>query len=109
MAQEQLFDPFAVYEPVDDSEKELLLFEVQEAFLPVRRLETSTLVVALLILLLASLVLMPKIYLRNSIYYTSRDVTKLQHEYDSLQQENERLSHLVEVLRYKNQVEDTLF
>lgn len=109
LAQEQLFDPFAPVEPIDNSEKEVLLFEVNEAFLPSQRLEFSTLITAFLVLLLVSTVLFPKIYLRNSIYYTSRDVAKLEHEYDSLKQEHERLDHLVEVIRYKNQVEDTLF
>ncbi len=108
MAQTQLFDPFEIIPPVE-SEKEHLLEEMQVVWEPASRLSVTTLVSALLGMLLVSAILMPKIYLRNAIYYESRDVTKLEHQYAILKQERSLLKAKVEAIRYKNQVEDTLF
>jgi len=113
LAQEKLFDPYddsyTYAQPLDESDKEELLFEVREAIAPTSRLQRTTLLVALLTLVLLASIVMPKIFLRNALYYDSRDVVKLEHEYDTLQQENERLQEMVETMRYKNQIEDTLF
>ena len=107
MAQTQLFDPFA---PIQEySDKDNLLHEVQEVWEPTSRLSASTLLVSVLGLLLVCAILMPKIYLRNSIYYGSRDATKLEHQYAILNEEKSLLKAKVEAIRYKNQVEDTLF
>ena len=108
MAQTQLFDPFEP-QPVAASEKEHLLDEVKAVWEPTSRLSLTSLMIALLGMLVISAILMPKIYLRNTIYYESRDVTKLEHEYAILKQEKELLKAKVEAIRYKNQVEDTLF
>lgn len=108
MAQTQLFDPFAI-ETTAETEKEHLLDEIQVVWEPASRLSATTLIIALLVMLLISAVLMPKIYLRNAIYYESRDVTKLEHQYAILKQERSLLKAKVEAIRYKNQVEDTLF
>jgi hypothetical protein len=108
LAQTQLFDPFAV-EPEVTTEKEHLLDEMQIVWEPARRLSFTTLIISLLGMLLVCAVLMPKIYLRNAIYYESRDVTKLEHQYAILKQEKSLLKAKVEAIRYKNQVEDTLF
>ena len=108
MAQTQLFDPFAPL-PEIASEKENLLEEMKIIWEPTSRLSLTSLMIAVLGLLLVSAVLMPKIYLRNTIYYESRDVTKLEHEYAILMQEKELLKAKVEAIRYQNQVEDTLF
>ena len=107
MAQTQLFDPFAP-EP-EYTDKDNLLHEMQEIWEPTKRLSFATLIISILGILLVSAVLMPKIYLRNSIYYESRDVTKLEHQYAILKQEKELLKAKVEAIRYQNQVEDTLF
>lgn len=108
MAQTQLFDPYT-FEPTVESEKENLLDEVKEVWEPTSRLSVTTLIVSILGILVVSGVLMPKIYLRNTIYYESRDITKLEHQYAILKQEKELLKAKVEAIRYKNQVEDTLF
>jgi len=108
LAQTQLFDPFAPA-PLVESEKENLLDEVKEVWEPTSRLSVTTLMIAVLGMLLVSAILMPKIYLRNTIYYESRDVTKLEHQFAILKQEKELLKAKVEAIRYKNQVEDTLF
>lgn len=43
----------------------------------------------------------PKIYLSNTIYYLSKDIANLQTQYDILLDENRRLKHEIEALRYQ--------
>lgn len=50
----------------------------------------------------------PKIYLRNNIYYTSKDINKLYAHYISLQEENTFLSQQLEDMKFKNQILDSL-
>ena len=82
---------------------------MKPVFEPTVRLPLSTLFSSVLGILVISAILMPKIYLRNAIYYSSRDVTKLEHEYEILRKEHDLLKADVEAFRYKNQIEDTLF
>jgi cell division protein FtsL len=58
---------------------------------------------------LALLVLLPKIYIKNKIYYNSRDINKLYREYTSLKEENRNLRQKVESMKFKNQILDTIF
>lgn len=51
----------------------------------------------------------PKIYLNQQIYYTSRDIAKLQDEYETLQEQNKLIRTSVESIKFKNQVLDTMF
>ncbi|WP_345971084.1 MULTISPECIES: hypothetical protein [Sulfurimonas] len=55
------------------------------------------------------MLLFPKIYLQNSIYYKSRDIATMQREYETLKEENLVIKRRVEALKFKNQVLDTLF
>ena len=55
------------------------------------------------------LLLLPKIYLRNSIYYESRAIDRLQTQYDALTEEHKLLQHKVEGMKVKNQILDTIF
>ncbi len=58
---------------------------------------------------IALLLLLPKIYLRNSIYYESRAIDRLQTQYDALTEEHKLLQHKVEGMKVKNQILDTIF
>jgi hypothetical protein len=58
---------------------------------------------------IALLILFPKVYFQNKIYYKSRDISVLQHEFDALEEENRIIKASVEQIRFKNQVLDTLF
>ena len=59
-------------------------------------------------LLLAIALFIPKIYLRNNIYYTSKDINKLYAHYISLKEENRFLSQQLEDMKFKNQIMDSL-
>ncbi len=58
---------------------------------------------------IALLLLLPKIYLRNSIYYESRAIDRLETQYGALVEENKLLNRKVEGLKVKNQILDTIF
>ena len=49
----------------------------------------------------------PKIYLRSSIYYTSKDINRLYAHYVSLRREY-ILSQQLEDMKFKNQIIDSL-
>lgn len=51
---------------------------------------------------------MPKIYLRNNIYYISKDINKLYSHYISLKEENRFLAQQLEDMKFKNQIMDSL-
>ncbi|MGM0519045.1 MAG: hypothetical protein ACQERD_05330 [Campylobacterota bacterium] len=68
----------------------------------------NSLIIVLSILLLALALYFPKIYLRNNIYYISKDVNKLYAHYISLQEENRFLSQQLEDMKFKNQIIDSL-
>ena len=67
---------------------------------------------ALLIVLGAMIVILslylPKIYLRNNIYYVSRDINVLHDNYISLKEENRFLQQQLEDMKFKNQIMDSL-
>lgn len=69
---------------------------------------TNSLIIVFTILFFALAVYFPKIYLRNNIYYISKDVNKLYAHYISLQEENRFLSQQLEDMKFKNQIIDSL-
>jgi len=54
--------------------------------------------------LLALILFVPKIYLRNNIYYISRDINKLQVQYNSLKEEHKFLKQQHDDALFKNQI-----
>jgi cell division protein FtsL len=59
-------------------------------------------------IILALALLLPRIYIKNQIYYISRDISALWSEYSILVEENRDLRQKVESVRFKHQVLDTL-
>lgn len=91
------------------SEKSELLEEVESVLNPKKMLDLNRLVYIMLSVLLVIVVLFPKIYIQQQIYFISRDISKLKGEYDTLKEENRLIKSSVESIRYKNQILDTLF
>ena len=59
-------------------------------------------------MILSLAIFMPKIYLRNNIYYVSKDINKLYTQYISLKEENKFLKQQHEDALFKNQIMDSL-
>ena len=59
--------------------------------------------------MIATLIIaIPKIYLRNNIYYVSKDLNRLNTQYISLLEENKFLKQQHEDAQFKNQIMDSL-
>jgi uncharacterized membrane protein YcgQ (UPF0703/DUF1980 family) len=91
------------------SGKHELLEELDPLFSPQKRLDFNYFLYVLLILSFICLLLFPKLYIQQQIYFKSRDISKLKSEYDMLKEENKIISASVESIRFKNQILDTLF
>ena len=62
----------------------------------------------IIMLFLALFMYIPKIYVSNNIYYTSKDTNRLYSHYISLNEENTFLKKQLEDMKFKNQVLDSL-
>ncbi len=69
---------------------------------------SSSLKIIFFTMLLVLALFMPKIFLRNNIYYVSKDINKLHAHYVSLKEENKFLEQQLEKMKYKNQIMDSL-
>ncbi len=69
---------------------------------------TNSLFAVLIALVIMLVLYVPKIYLRNNIYYISKDLNKLYAHHISLQEENKFLIQQLEDMKFKNQIIDSL-
>jgi len=90
------------------NDKEHILEETGGEIITRRGLDWRFLLTMLMLIAIALMLLFPKIYLQNAIYYKSRDIATLQREYDTLKEENRAIRYRVEGMKFKNQVLDTL-
>lgn len=86
------------------------LLEEYDNFIKVKqKLDFNYFLYMLLLVTFIAVFAFPKIYLNQQIYYTSRDIAKLQGEYETLQEQNKLIRTSVESIKFKNQVLDTMF
>lgn len=91
------------------SEKTELLEELGTVLNPKKGVDINQLFYVLLGIVFVCVVLFPKIYIQQQIYFISRDISKLKSEYETLKEENRLIKSSVETMRFKNQILDTLF
>ncbi|MCF6173700.1 MAG: hypothetical protein L3J44_07985 [Campylobacteraceae bacterium] len=91
------------------SEKNELLNEIDKENKKEKNLDFKLLVMVYLSILIGLLVILPKICIKNQIYYVSRNISKISSEYSVLLEENRFLKQKVEYIKFKNQVLDTVF
>ena len=68
----------------------------------------NSIIIVFALLFFALALYFPKIYLRNNIYYVSKDINRLYSHYISLQEENIFLAQQLEDMKFKNQIMDSL-
>jgi cell division protein FtsL len=83
-----------------------IAYEAQKA---ARNISFKTLIIVYLLIVLGLGLTVPKIYLRASIYYLSKDISALYAKYQVLEEENRYLRQQLEATKFKNQVLDTIF
>ncbi len=69
---------------------------------------TNSLIFVFTLLAIVLILFTPKIYLRNNIYYVSKDINDLYSHYISLKEENRFLGQQLEDMKFKNQIMDSL-
>ncbi|ASC93854.1 hypothetical protein FA592_01495 [Sulfurospirillum diekertiae] len=74
-----------------------------------KNLDFRFLLLVYMVMFVAFLIILPKIYIKNQIYYMSRDINKLYGEYSILKEENRVLKQNLENIRFKNQILDTIY
>lgn len=74
-----------------------------------KNLDFRFLLLVYMVMFVAFLLILPKIYIKNQIYYMSRDINKLYGEYSILKEENRVLKQNLENMRFKNQILDTIY
>ncbi len=74
-----------------------------------KNLDFRFLLLVYMVMFVAFLIVLPKIYIKNQIYYMSRDINKLYGEYSILKEENRVLKQNLENIRFKNQILDTIY
>ena len=85
------------------------LLEEYDSIINPKGVDATYLAYTVLSIVLVVVVLFPKIYVQQQIYFKSRDISKLKGEYDTLKEENRVISSSVESIRFKNQILDTIF
>ncbi|ANE35616.1 hypothetical protein CIG11343_0548 [Campylobacter iguaniorum] len=90
------------------SDKYELLQTHDEELKKEHNLSFQHLLTAYLMILLILAVTLPKIYISNEIYYTSRDIAELRNKLNVLLEENKELNSKLEKIRYKNQIIDNM-
>jgi cell division protein FtsL len=83
--------------------------ELLEQYDKEKNLDFKFLLLVYLSLAVAFSIILPKIYIKNQIYYISRDIHKLYSENSILKEENTYLKQKLESIRFKNQVLDSVF
>lgn len=94
---------------MDYKEKDEILAEIDTVIGEQKELSFNFILTVFLGICLVLLLAFPKIFLQSSIYYKSRDISSLEHEYRSLKEEHKIISTEVEKKKFKNQILDTLF
>ncbi|QKG29495.1 hypothetical protein [Campylobacter sp. RM16187] len=89
-------------------DKEDLLALHEESQKVEQNLDFNTLLIVYIIMLIAFTIFLPKIYITNQIYYTSREIADLSGKRDVLLEENKDLRLRVEQIKYKHQISDQL-
>ncbi|WP_458699476.1 hypothetical protein ACKGJI_06490 [Sulfurospirillum sp. 1307] len=91
------------------NDKNELLNDYDEEQKREKNLDFKFLFLVYLSLFVAFLIVLPKIYIKNQIYYISRDINRLHSEYSTLKEENRYLKQKLDSIRFKNQVLDSVF
>lgn len=100
-----------VQKPLDNTSlkaKESLLDTYSEAMNEERNFNFNQLLFAILLIGFAIVIFVPQIYIRNNIYYLSREIATLRSQESVLSEENKELKKALENMRFQNQILDYL-
>ncbi len=88
--------------------KNELLHDLDEEQHKARNISAQSLIWVYILLFFVLMVILPKIYIANQIYYVSKDINTKYHKYTALLEENRYLKKRIEQLNYQRQVVDSV-
>jgi hypothetical protein len=91
------------------SEKNDILEETQSIISPDESMGPRFLRNVFVGIFLVLVIVFPKIFINTQIYFKSREIATLSNEHDALLEENRLIKAKVELMKYKNEVSDTMF
>jgi hypothetical protein len=91
------------------SEKNDILEETQSIITPDESMGPRFLRNVFVGIFLVLVIVFPKIFINTQIYFKSREIATLSNEHDALLEENRLIKAKVELMKYKNEVSDTMF
>lgn len=91
-----------------DSEKDILLEEIDAEVRRVKNISFKNLIFVFMTLFFVLSLILPKIYISNQIYYTSKNINGMYHTYTALKEENAHLQRELELIRFQLEVIDEL-
>lgn len=91
---------------LESSEREAVLDDLD---LNTKEIPFKLVLITLCLMALALVLFIPKIYVRNNIYYASRNIIKLQAQIDSLREENKHIKKQLEDIKFRNLTQELDF
>ncbi len=89
-------------------DRDELLYEHEIESKRVKNISFSNLIWLFIAIALVLLIALPKIYISNHIYFFSKEINELYHQYTALKEERSHLKRELELLRYKVEVIDDM-
>jgi len=86
----------------------VLLEEYDQALHRVTNISFKNLLLVYAVMLLFLAIVLPKIYISNQIYYSSKNINNQYHKYMALKEENAHLQRELELIRYQLEVLDDI-
>ena len=96
------------FDDTNSKVKTVLLEGHNEATKEEKNFNFNQLLFALLLIVFAVLLFVPQIYIRNNIYYLSREIAILRSQESVLSEENKEIRKALENMRFQNQILDYL-
>ena len=89
------------------NEKDEIVLNFDNEIKKTKEIPFYTLLKVWIVMMIFFFLTVPVVYIRNEIYYISRDIAELRSKHEVLLEENRALKNSIESLRFKNEILDS--
>ena len=89
------------------NEKDEIVLNFDNEIKKIKEIPFYTLLKVWIAMMIFFFLTVPVVYIRNEIYYISRDIAELRSKHEVLLEENRALKNSIESLRFKNEILDS--
>ena len=89
------------------NEKDEIVLNFDNEIKKTKEIPFYTLLKVWIVMMIFFFLTVPVVYIRNEIYYISRDIAELRSKHEVLLEENRALKNNIELLRFKNEILDS--